>query len=173
MISRALSLVVRTLRLHRDPVRYFRGLGAEIGADAEIYGAHLFTFGSEPYLVSIGRGVTISHGVDFITHDGGLRVARAEHPGAYLYGRIQIGDGCFLGAHSVFLPGASVGAGSVIGAGAVVSGKIPPGVVATGTPARPVKSVADYVRAKQHRWLDTSGLSAAGKRDLLSRRVPR
>ena len=173
MIGRALSLAVRTLRLRRDPVRYFRGLGAEIGPDVEIYGAHLFTFGSEPYLVSIGRGVTISHDVDFITHDGGLRVARAEYPGAYLYGRIEIGDGCFLGAHSVFLPGASVGAGSVIGAGAVVSGKIPPGVVATGTPARPVKPVTDYVRAKQHLWLDTSGLSAAEKRALLSRRVPR
>ncbi|HEY0718703.1 MAG TPA: DapH/DapD/GlmU-related protein, partial [Streptosporangiaceae bacterium] len=95
------------------------------------------------------------------------------HPGAYRYARIQIGDGCFLGAHSVFLPGACVGAGSVIGAGAVVSGTIPPGVVATGTPARPVKSVADYIRAKQHQWLDTSGLSAAQKRALLSRRVPR
>ncbi|HEX4259071.1 MAG TPA: acyltransferase [Streptosporangiaceae bacterium] len=173
MIKRALAVAVRTLRLHRDPVRYFRGLGAEIGPDVEIYGATLFTFGSEPYLVSIGRGVTISHDVDFITHDGGLRVARAEHPGAFLYGRIQIGDGCFLGAHSVFLPGASVGAGSVIGAGAVVSGKIPPGVVATGTPARPVKPVTDYVRSKQHLWLDTSGLSAAEKRALLSRRVPR
>jgi acetyltransferase-like isoleucine patch superfamily enzyme len=173
VIRRALSLAVRTLRLYRDPVRYFRDQGAEIGPEVEIYGAHLFTFGSEPYLVSIGRGVTISHDVDFITHDGGLRVARAEHPGAYLYGRIQIGDGCFLGAHSVFLPGASVGAGSVIGAAAVVAGKIPPGVVATGTPARPVKPVEDYVRAKQHLWLDTSGLTAAEKRALLSRRVPR
>jgi serine acetyltransferase len=66
-----------------------------------------------------------------------------------------------------------VGAGSVIGAGAVVSGKIPPGVVATGAPARPVKPVTDYVRSKQHLWLDTSGLSAAEKRALLSRRVPR
>ena len=173
MIVQAVSLAVRTLRLRRDPVRYFRGQGAEIGADVEIFGANLFTFGSEPYLVSIGNGVTISHDVDFITHDGGLRVARAEHPGAYLYGRIQIGDGCFLGAHCVFLPGASVGPGSVIGAGAVVSGKIPPGVVATGTPARPVKSVADYVQARRHLWLDTSGLSAAAKRALLSRRVPR
>ena len=121
MIMRALSLAVRILQLHRDPVRYFRGQGAEIGPEVEIYGARLFTFGSEPYLVTIGRGVTISHDVDFITHDGGLRVARAEHPGAYLDGRIQIGDGCFLGAHSVFLPGASVGAGSVIGAGAARS----------------------------------------------------
>jgi acetyltransferase-like isoleucine patch superfamily enzyme len=172
-MTQAVSLAVRTLRLRRDPVRYFRGLGAEIGAEVEIFGANLFTFGSEPYLVSIGNGVTISHDADFITHDGGLRVARAEYPGAYLYGRIQIGDGCFLGAHSVFLPGASVGAGSVIGAGAVVSGKIPPGVVATGAPARPVRSVADYVQAKRHLWLDTSGLSAAEKRALLSRRVPR
>ena len=75
MIRRALSLAVNTARLHRDPVRYFRSQGVEIGEGVEIFGANLFTFGSEPYLVSIGNQVTISHNVDFITHDGGMRVA--------------------------------------------------------------------------------------------------
>ena len=81
MIRRALSLAVNTARLHRDPVRYFRSQGVEIGEDVEIFGANLFTFGSEPYLVSIGNQVTISHNVDFITHDGGMRVARHKYPG--------------------------------------------------------------------------------------------
>ena len=76
MIRQALSLAVNTARLHRDPVRYFRSRGVEIGEGVEIFGANLFTFGSEPYLVSIGNHVTISHNVDFITHDGGLRIAR-------------------------------------------------------------------------------------------------
>ena len=172
MIRRALRLGVNTVRLRQDLVRYFRGKGVRIGEGVEIFGANLFTFGSEPYLVSIGDRVTISHGVDFITHDGGMRVARAKFPDAYLYGRIQVADDCFLGARCILLPGARVGVGSVIGSGSVVTGEIPPGVVAVGAPAKPVKSVEDYIQEKRHLWIDTGGLTAKAKRELLCRRLP-
>lgn len=172
MIRRALSLTVNTARLHWDPVRYFRGQGVEIGEDVEIFGASLFTFGSEPYLVSIGNQVTISHNVDFITHDGGMRVARQEYPGAYLYGRIRVADRCFLGAHCILLPGAKIGVGSVIGSGSIVTGEIPAGVVAIGVPAKPVKSVEEYIEGKKHLWVDTRGLTYNAKREVLRRRLP-
>jgi acetyltransferase-like isoleucine patch superfamily enzyme len=173
MIRRALNLAINTIRLHRDPVRFFRNQGAEIGEGVEIFGASLFTFGSEPYLVSIGDQVTISHNVDFITHDGGLRVVRAKYPNAYLYGRIQVADGCFIGAHCVFLLGARVGAGSVIGSGSIVTGEIPPGVVAIGAPAKAIRSVDEYVRKHKHLWIDTGGLTPDAKRELLSRQLPK
>ena len=171
MIRRALGLVIRNIRLHQDPVRYFRSQGVEIGEGVEIFGANLFTFGSEPYLISIGNHVTVSHGVDFITHDGGLRVARLEYPNAYLYGRIEVADCCFIGAHAILLPGTKVGQGSVIGSGSIVTGEIPSGVVAIGAPAKPVKTVKAYVEGKKHLWLDTGGLTADEKRELLSRRL--
>jgi acetyltransferase-like isoleucine patch superfamily enzyme len=173
MIRRALSLALNTTRLHQDPVRYFRSQGVEIGEGVEIFGANLFTFGSEPYLVYIGNQVTISHNVDFITHDGGLRIARAKYPSAYLYGRIQVADHCFLGAHCVLLPGARVGVGSVIGTGSIVTGEIPPDVVAIGAPAKPVKSVDEYVQERKHLWIDTGGLTPDAKRELLRRRLPK
>ena len=172
MIRSGLRLAVNTVRLYRDPVRYFRGQGVEIGEDVEIFGANLFTFGSEPYLVSIGNQVTISHNVNFITHDGGLRVVRGKYPNAYLYGRIQVADCCFLGAHCTLLPGAKVGARSVIGSGSTVTGEIPSGVVAVGTPARPIKTVEEYFKGKKHLWIDTGGLTPGAKRDLLLRRLP-
>ena len=172
MIRSTLKLAVNTARLHRDPARYFRDQGVEIGQDVDIYGANVFTFGSEPYLVSIGNRVTISHGVDFITHDGGLRVARAKFPNAYLYRRIQVADQCFLGAHCILLPGAMIGMGSVIGAGAIVTGEIPAGVVAVGMPAKPIKTVEEYVQGNRHLWIDTEGLSHRAKKDLLLRRLP-
>jgi acetyltransferase-like isoleucine patch superfamily enzyme len=172
MIRQALRHGTNVLQLRRDPVRYFRSQGAQIGESVEIFGANLFTFGSEPYLISVGNRVTISHDVDFITHDGGMRVARAQYPGAYLYGRIRIGDDCFLGAHCVLLPSAKVGARSVIGSGSIVSGEIPSGVVAVGAPARPVKTVDEYVHAKKDLWIDTSGLSPEDKKELLLRRLP-
>lgn len=164
---------MNTARLHRDPVRYFRYCGVEIGERVDIFGPRLFTFGSEPYLVSIGNQVTISHNVDFITHDGAMRVARAEFPEAYLYGRIHVGDNCFLGAHAILLPGAKVGAGTIIGSGSIVTGEVPPGVVAIGVPARPVKTVEDYIQGKRHLWVDTDGLQPHAKRELLLRRLPR
>jgi acetyltransferase-like isoleucine patch superfamily enzyme len=145
----------------------------EIGENVDIFGPRLFTFGSEPYLVSIGNQVTISHDVDFITHDGAMRVARAEFSEAYLYGRIDVGDNCFLGAHSILLPGAKVGPGSIIGSGSIVTGELPSGVVAFGVPARPVKTVDEYIQGKRHRWIDTDGLPPHAKRELLLRRLPR
>jgi acetyltransferase-like isoleucine patch superfamily enzyme len=172
-MRRALRLAMNSARLYRDPVRYFRSCGVEIGEGVDIFGPRLFTFGSEPYLVSIGNQVTISHSVDFITHDGAVRVARAEFSGAYLYGRIKVGDNCFLGAHSILLPGARVGPASIIGSGAIVTGEIPPGVVAIGAPARPVKTVEEYVQGKRHLWVDTGGLLPQAKRELLLRQFPR
>lgn len=173
MIRRTLSVAVNTARLHRDPIRYFRSKGVEIGEGVEIFGANLFTFGSEPYLVTIGNQVTISHNVDFITHDGGMRVARGRYPGAYLYGRVQVADHCFIGAHSILLPGARVGAGSVIGSGSVVTGEIPPGVVAIGAPAKPLKLVEEYIEEKRHLWIDTGGLAPKAKQELLRRLLSR
>jgi len=173
VIRRTLRLALNTARLHHDPVRYFRSCGVEIGDGVEIFGAKPFTFGSEPYLVSIGNWVTVSHNVDFITHDGAMRIVRGKYSNAYLYGRIQVGDNCFLGAHSILLPGAKVGTGSVIGSGSIVTGEIPPGVVAIGAPAKPVKTVEEYIRGKRHLWVDTAGLPANAKRELLVRRLPR
>lgn len=172
VIRRAISLAFNTARLRWDPARYFRSQGARIGEGVEIFGANVFSFGSEPYLVSIGNHVTISHNVDFITHDGGLRVARQQHPDAYLYGRINVADHCFIGAHCVLLPGSRIGVGSIVGSGSVVTGEIPAGVVAVGAPARPIKSVSDYVEGKRHLWINTAGLTAAAKRELLLRHLP-
>jgi FkbH-like protein len=54
---------------------------------------------------------------------------------------IEIADGAWLAGRVTVLPGARIGAGSVITAGSVVAGEIPPGVVAGGIPARVLRSV--------------------------------
>ena len=50
--------------------------------------------------------------------------------------RVQIGDDVWVGTHSVILPGVTIGSGSVIAAGSVVTSDIPEYVVAAGAPAR-------------------------------------
>lgn len=53
---------------------------------------------------------------------------------------IIIEDDVWLGANVTVVDGVTVGRGSIIGAGAVVTQNIPPYSIAVGTPARPVKN---------------------------------
>lgn len=48
---------------------------------------------------------------------------------------ITIGDGCWIAAETVVLPGATVQSGSVVGARSQVRGTVPTNVVAVGLPA--------------------------------------
>lgn len=51
---------------------------------------------------------------------------------------VVIGDCCWIGDRVVIAPGARLGEGSVVGAGAVVTGEVPPLAIVAGVPARPI-----------------------------------
>ena len=55
---------------------------------------------------------------------------------------IRIEDHCWLGAGAVILDGVTIGRGSVIGAGAVVTKSVPASSLAVGVPARVVRDLA-------------------------------
>src|SRR5918993_1075009 len=55
---------------------------------------------------------------------------------------ITISDNVWLGGGAIVLPGVTIGANTVVGAGAVVTRDLPADVVAVGNPARVVKSLA-------------------------------
>jgi carbonic anhydrase/acetyltransferase-like protein (isoleucine patch superfamily) len=169
VIKRALAWIA-TLRYLTDPVAYHRRRGVRIGERVDLIGGGPHTFGSEPYLVTIGDDVTISHGVDFITHDGGLRVVRDRWPDAYVYGPITVGRRAFIGAHSVLMPGVTIGDGAVVGVGSLVTRDVPSGMVVAGVPARPVRRVEEYAAASRERWIDTGGMSGSQKEQLLRER---
>lgn len=172
-----LGRVPRELRARisfaRDPVAFHRAQGVQIGDRVEIIGGSIHTFGSEPYLVRIGDDVTISNDVQFVTHDGGLRVIRNQHPDAYFYAPIEVGSRVFIGARALLLPDVTIGDGAVIAAGAVVAGDVEPDTVVAGVPARKIKTVDEYAYARQDEWIDTAGLEPGAKRDLLLSRVPK
>jgi len=48
----------------------------------------------------------------------------------------QVGDGASIGANATILPGVTIGRNAMIGAGAVVTGNVPPNAIAYGNPAR-------------------------------------
>jgi len=90
--------------------------------------------------VEIGRHVMVSPGV--LIHTRNHRFSDPDtNIGSQGYSdvrKVVIGDDCWIGARSILLPGTNVGAGSVIGAGSVVRGEIPPLSIVVGNPAEVV-----------------------------------
>lgn len=54
---------------------------------------------------------------------------------------VIIEDDAFIGARSMILRGVTIGRGTVVGAGSVVTKSLPPGVVAAGSPARVLREL--------------------------------
>lgn len=86
--------------------------------------------------VSIGDNVLIGPGVSIFDHDHDFG---SEDPGAqFICAPIEIGAGSWIGAGAVILKGVSIGEGSVVGANAVVTRSVAPNTVVGGVPARPL-----------------------------------
>lgn len=124
------------------------------------------SFGSEPYLVTLGDHVSAT-AVSFVTHDGGVWVFRDVWPDADLIAPITIGNNVFIGARATILPGVTVGDNVVIGASAVVTRDLPSDCVAAGIPAKPIRTLDEYRQAAEQRKLPTKLLSPERKRDYL------
>jgi acetyltransferase-like isoleucine patch superfamily enzyme len=135
-------------RIHNLLLRFrLRGLvrkGLQIADDCRLIG--MPDFGAEPYLISIGRHVTVSTGVTFINHDGGTWVFREEprYRRVIKYGRIVIHDNCFIGLGATIMPGVTIGPNAVVAARSVVTGDVPPNTVVGGIPARVLMTVEEY-----------------------------
>lgn len=104
------------------------------------------TFGSEPYLITLGDYVRLSVEVMFVTHDGGTWAFRDidKYRDVIKYGKIHVGNHTFVGARSIIMPGVKIGERCVIGAGSVVASDIPDGCVACGVPAKVIMKTEEY-----------------------------
>jgi len=86
--------------------------------------------------IRIGNDVLIGDYVSIYDHDHGL-LNRSE----YATSPVKIEDNVWIGSHAVVLKGVSIGQGSVVAAGSVVTKSIPAGEVWGGVPARFIKSI--------------------------------
>jgi acetyltransferase-like isoleucine patch superfamily enzyme len=99
--------------------------------------------------VNIGKFATLGEDTHFVTSNHYLKAANTQFTlqvriGAQplppvTKGPIVIGSAAWIGDKTIFLPGANVGPGAVIGAGSVVAGEIPAFAIAVGNPARVVR----------------------------------
>lgn len=77
-----------------------------------------------------------------------------------LLGEIRIGDNCFIGAGVIILPGCSIAANTIVGAGSVVTNSVDrEGLVIAGNPARVVCTVQDYYEKNKDMAVNLDGKS--------------
>lgn len=98
----------------------------------EIHGAGKVTFGNY-----VHSGVELLIIAQNHNYDHGQHIPYS--PDDYVYKDIEIGDFVWIGSRVTILPGAKIGEGAVIQAGAVVREEIPPLAVAGGNPAKVFK----------------------------------
>lgn len=167
-----IGAILRSLKTKRfmaeDPVGYARSLGVTVGERCRLLDLNAGTFGSEPYLITIGDHVTVTTGAHFVTHDGGVWVFREEHPDADMLAPIRVGNNVFLGLNVTVMPGVTIGDNVVIGAGALVTRDIPSDSVAVGVPAKVIMTIEEYWQKVEPRLTGTGKLNIDQKRALLT-----
>jgi len=85
---------------------------------------------TNPRGIHIGEGTLVAFGAVILSHD----LARVIHSDTY------IGKNCFIGAHSIILPGIRVGDSSIVAIGSVVTRDVAPNTLVAGNPARVIKT---------------------------------
>ena len=82
-----------------------------------------------PDYIIIGKGAVITAGTRILTH------YFSPNDGYYYFGRVKIGQDCFIGVNTLIVNSVIIGNKAVIGAGSVVTKDIPGGEVWAGNPA--------------------------------------
>lgn len=157
-------------RNYENKIKYLISKGAKIGENTRL-NCLINAFGSEPYLVTLGKNCLISEGVHFITHDGGVKVLSDLN---YFDGErmdiiapVTVGNNVYIGTGAFIMPGVTIGDNVIIGAASVVTRDIPDNSVAVGIPCRVIKTVDEYYQSakKKNRFYPTARMSWEEKRE--------
>ena len=107
--------------------------GVSIGKNTSI-GTSALIETAYPRLVSIGDNVTIGMRAVIIAH---FRDSTVQ---SRVLGRptLRLEDNVYLGPGVIVLPNVTIGRGSVVSAGSVVTQSVPPQTLVQGNPAKPV-----------------------------------
>lgn len=136
-----------------------------IGSDTSIAQPFLCDYGKNIYLgnhvstymnctfidcnrITIGDHVLIAPNVQLYTATHPVELSKRFTPLKQTFTLpITIKDGCWLGGGVIVLPGVTIGYGSVIGAGSVVTKNIPDYCVAAGNPCTVIRRLSPFPSA--------------------------
>ncbi|WP_057912990.1 acyltransferase [Peribacillus muralis] len=124
--------------------------GMVIGVNCSIQPGVIFDI-SHCWLIKIGNNVTIAPEAYILAHDTSTKRLIKYTKVA----NVIIEDNVFIGARSIIMPGVTIGKGSLVAAGSVVTKSVPEESVVAGNPAKIISTTDNY-----HKKLEEQILSA-------------
>ena len=121
----------------------WRALGCKVGKRVHIGHQVRIDFGNAER-ITVEDDVVLANGVTLWCHMRDMKNYRVGMKAMDLpakYGDIHLGKGCYIGLNVTILPGVHIGEGAVIGSCALVTKDVPAWTIATGVPARVIKTV--------------------------------
>jgi len=119
---------------------HLRAQGMRLGADVWLPDS---TWIDPDYchLITIGDHCGFGGECLILAHDAQMD----EFLDAGRIGRVEIHESCHIGARTVILPGVEIGPRTIVGANSTVSRSLPPDTVCSGSPARVICSLDEYL----------------------------
>ena len=127
------------LRLARN-ISFYNPSKIEIGSHVYLAFGCVFLAGAKT--ISLGNEVSIGP-YCVLTSENHTRQNGSFRYGLTQHGDICIKHGSWLGAHVIVTAGSSIGQGTLVAAGAVVTGIIPDNTIAGGVPACVIKAIGE------------------------------
>lgn len=128
-------------------IRWLRAQGVNVGEHVHIYSPWTVKIDTQrPWMIEIGDNVHIAADSSILQHDYSWSVLQ-HMTGEILgsCGKVRIGNNVFIGQRSLILKGADIGDNVIIGAGSVVTKKLPDDGVYAGVPVKRLMSIQDFL----------------------------
>lgn len=140
ILGRLLRILAWLAPIYQFRSSVYRKCGVKIGKN--VYIGFLVIMDSEyPEYIQIGDEASIGPGVTILAHSS----ASPYHKRFKIFyekpQHVTVERGAWLAASSIILPGVTIGEGSIVAAGSVVSRDVPPYTLVGGNPARAIKKL--------------------------------
>lgn len=121
------------LRGHQR-LKFVKRGGVNINGSCWIY-RNVYFDSVAPHLITIEKGVTITQNTTILTHF----LDPNQKGRKFNLGEVKIEEDAFIGCNVIICNAVTIGKGSIVGAGSVVTKDIPPYQVWAGNPAKYIK----------------------------------
>lgn len=125
----------------RNSIVYTKGGDIELAAGVNVsHNCELFSSN----LLSVGAGTFIAAYCYLLSggeYELDSKVPLSQQSGTHSRGPTRVGANVWLAAQVLVADGSQVGDHAVVGAGSLVRGQVPPGVLAAGTPAKVIREL--------------------------------